>query len=174
MSSHNLRFRLILPSVLVFCSLAAFAGTDAIQPAPRFTAKTMTGETFTNDSVKGKVVLLQFWTTWCPYCRREQPVIEKINKEFAAKGLIILAVNVGESKKTVKKYLAGSPRSCRIVLNHDTNLAAIFAARKFPLYVLIDRNGNIAGEQRGSAGERSLRRLLSKADLGSLDSDDDE
>lgn len=51
---------------LALTALCAFAGSDDGEPAPRFRAKTLTGETFTNESVKGKVVLLQFWTTWCP------------------------------------------------------------------------------------------------------------
>jgi thiol-disulfide isomerase/thioredoxin len=134
-------------------------------PAPRFNAKTMTGESFNNQSVKGKVVLLEFWATWCPYCRAEQSLLDQIDHEFAGKGLITLAIDVGEEKKTVKKYLAENPRSCRIVLTSDTNLAAMFAAKSYPIYVVIDRDGNIAAEQRGAGGERSLRRMLRKAGL---------
>ena len=147
-------------------SVCAFAGSDDGEPAPRFHAKTLTGETFTNESVKGKVVLLQFWTTWCPYCRREQPLVDDIDHEFAGKGLVVLAIDVGESKKTVKKYLADHPRSCRIVLNEDTNLAAMYAANSYPIYVVIDRDGDIAATQRGASGERGLRHLLRLAGLG--------
>ena len=110
---------------------------------------------------------MQFWTTWCPYCRGEQSLVDDINSEFADKGLVVLAVDVGESKKTVKKYLAGHPRSCRVVLNEDTNLAAMYAANVYPIYVVIDRDGNLAGTQRGAAGERGLRRLLNRAGLES-------
>ncbi len=46
---------------------------DHSEPAPRFRAKTMDGEIITNDSMRGKVVLLQFWATWCPYCKRDMP-----------------------------------------------------------------------------------------------------
>jgi thiol-disulfide isomerase/thioredoxin len=140
-------------------------------PAPRFRAKTMTGENFNNESVKGKVVLLEFWTTWCPYCRREQETIDDIDKEFADKGLLVLAIDVGESKKTVKQYLEENPRSCRIVLMQDTNLAAMYAAKSYPIYVVIDRDGNIVGTQRGAAGERGLRAMLSRAGLESASSD---
>lgn len=157
----------ILSAALALTALAAFPGMAGDEPAPRFRAKTLTGETFTNDSVKGKVVLLQFWTTWCKFCRREQDLVDSINKEFADKGLVLLAVDVGESKKTVKKFLAENPRSVRIVLTEDTNLAAMYQATSFPLYVVIDREGNVAGTQRGAAGERALRRLLSQAGLDS-------
>jgi thiol-disulfide isomerase/thioredoxin len=116
--------------------------------------------------VKGKVTLVQFWTTWCQYCRRDQTAIDSIAKSFD-RDLIILAVNVGEPKRKVQQYLQQSPRSGSVVLLQDTNLAALFAARSFPFYVAFDRNVKIAGEQKGSAGEGSLRRLLRKAGLES-------
>lgn len=154
-------------AVLLFTlfAVSAFAGDDDSEPAPRFRAKTLTGETFNNESVKGKVVLLEFWTTWCQYCRDEEALVERVDKEFAGKGLIVLAIDVAESKKTVKKYLEQHPRACRIVLTEDTNLAAMYQANSYPIYVVIDRDGNIAGEQRGAAGERGLRRLLASAGI---------
>ena len=156
------RHHLTLAALVLVTSLV-FAVDEAGQPAPRFHAKTTAGETYTNATVKGKVVLLQFWTTWCPYCRREQPLIDSIDREFGGKGVVVLAINVAESKKKVKQYLQDSPRSCRIVLTEDTNLAAMYQANSYPIYVVIDRDGNIAGEQRGAGGERSLRRMLRKA-----------
>ena len=167
MVARNIISAKILSAVLALTLLATFPGWSDGERAPRFRAKTLTGETFTNDSVKGKVVLLQFWTTWCQVCRGEQAVVDEINKEFAPQGLLLLAVDVGESKKTVKKYLEEHPRSVRIVLNEDTNLAAMYAATAFPIYVAIDREGNIAGIQRGAGGKRALRYLLSRAGLES-------
>jgi thiol-disulfide isomerase/thioredoxin len=150
---------------LVFTAVCVFAGPVAKEPAPRFNAKTTTGEKFTNDSVKGKVVLLDFWTTWCPYCVEEAELVDKMNHEFADKGLIVLAINVGESKKKVKQFLDQHPRTSRIVLMEDTNLAAMYQATVYPIYVVIDRDGNIVGTQRGAAGEGPLRRLLARAGL---------
>ena len=144
---------------------SAFPADEDGAPAPRFHAKTTSGETFNNESIKGKVVLLEFWTTWCQYCHQEESLVEEVNKEFAGKGLVVLAIDVAESKKTVKKYLEQHPRSCRVVLTEDTNLAAMYQANVYPIYVVIDRDGNIAGEQRGAAGERALRRLLANAGI---------
>jgi thiol-disulfide isomerase/thioredoxin len=168
----SLRCALFLP--LLLAAACAFAGDDDNQAAPRFRARTMSGESFNTESVKGKVVLLEFWTTWCQYCHVEEPLVEAINKEFADKGLIVLAIDVAESKKTVKKYLEQHPRACRIVLTEDTNLAAMYQANVYPIYVVIDRAGNISGEQRGAGGERALRGLLASADMGSLDKPDED
>lgn len=145
------------------CALRA--DDDNREPAPGFRARTLDGESFTNESLKGKVVLLQFWATWCQYCRRDQSAVDAVIEDFAGKGLVVLAVNMGESKKKVKQYLYDSPRAGRIVLMEDTNLAALHAARSYPLYVLIDRDGNVAGMQRGAGGENALRRLLTEVGL---------
>jgi len=66
-------------------SASGFAADEDGSPAPRFRAKATSGESFNNESIKGKVVLLEFWTTWCQYCHDEEALIEEVNKEFAAK-----------------------------------------------------------------------------------------
>src|SRR5512133_1991386 len=91
--------------VLVLCLSALSAFSQDAQPAPRFNAKTLKGEKFTSESLRGKVVLLQFWTTWCPYCKHDEAMVERMEKLYGDKGLIILAVDVNESKKTVTNYL---------------------------------------------------------------------
>ena len=157
--------RALIAALSCFISATPLLAADTREPAPRFHAKTLEGETFNNDSLKGKVTLIQFWATWCKYCQSDEEAVNTITKEFADKGLVVLAVNAGESKKKVMKYLQDSPRACKIVLMGDTNLAAMFTATSYPLYVLIDRDGNVAGTQPGAAGENALYRLLWKAGL---------
>ncbi len=93
-------------------------------------------------------------------------MVDELGKEFAGKGLIVLAVDVAESKKTVKKYLDQNPRTSKVVMTEDTNLAAMYQANAYPIYVVIDRDGNIAGTQRGASGGRALLRLLRRAGIG--------
>lgn len=160
------RLLLLVTAVLLGMVASAWPQSDDSEPAPRFHAKTLTGETYDNASIKGKVVLLEFWTTWCTYCKGEEPFVDAVDHEFSDKGLIVLAVNVAESKKTVKQYLLEHPRNCRIVMTPDTNLAAMYQANSYPIYVVIDRDGNIAAEQRGAGGEKALRGLLRRAGVG--------
>ena len=150
-------------AALTVLSAANLFAIDTREPAPKFHAKSLDGEKFNNESVKGKAVLIEFWATWCPYCKRDQPAIDAILEEYEPQGLIVLAVDVRESRKKVQKYLETSPRACKVVLMDDINLTAMFAAKSFPFYVLIDPNGKIAGTHKGSAGEDGLRRLLRKA-----------
>ena len=135
------------------------------EAAPKFTAKTLDGEKLTNESLKGKVVLLQFWATWCRFCRQDQPAVDALVRELSAKGLVVVAVNAGESRGKVKQYLQESPRACKIVLAEDTNLLAKFAVTITPSYVVIDKDGNIAGIQGGAGVGEGLRQLLRKAGL---------
>jgi len=162
-----------LLSVLLL-PLCARAGDETGQPAPRFHAKTTTGEQFNNESIKGKVVLFEFWTTWCKYCEAEADLVDTIAAEFKNKDLIVLAVDVLEPDQKVKKYLVEHPRSVPIVLTKDTNLAAMYNAQSYPIYVLIDREGNIAAEQRGAGGEAALRRMLKRAGIEAKDESDSE
>lgn len=172
MAAPSLVLRPLLIAI-VLTSLIAFAADETGQPAPRFRAKTMTGEQFNNASIKGKVVLFEFWTTWCKYCEEEAELVDGIAKEFSDEGLIVLAVDVLEPDQKVKKYLVEHPRSVPIVLTKDTNLAAMYNAQSYPIYVVIDRDGNIAAEQRGAGGETSLRRLLKRAGIETKDEDSD-
>jgi thiol-disulfide isomerase/thioredoxin len=174
MQARTIHFRGALPCLLILTAACVIAGTKDKEPAPRFNATTTSGEKFTNDSIKGKIVLLEFWTTWCGYCADEAAFVDKIGHELAGKGLVLLAIDVGESKKTVKKYLEQHPGTCKIVFMEDTNLAAMYAATVYPIYVVIDRDGNIAGTQRGAGGEDALRRLIARAGLESADDSDSE
>ncbi len=167
MAAPTIVLRRLVPVALAIITLCAFAGDETGQPAPRFRAKTTAGDQFNNASVKGKIVLFEFWTTWCKFCEGEASLVDDIAKEFSDQGLIVLAVDVLEPDQKVKKYLAEHPRSVPIVLTKDTNLAAMYNAQSYPIYVLIDREGNIAAEQRGAAGETGLRRLLKRAGLES-------
>src|SRR3989440_9248274 len=170
--SRTLTLRVAISCTLFLACICALADPKDKEPAPRFNATTTTGEKFTNDSIKGKVVHLEFWTTWCGFCADEAAFVDKIGHELANKGLILLAINVGESKKTVKKYLEQHPRYCKIVMMEDTNLAAMYQANEYPIYVVIDRDGFIAGTQRGAGGEESLRRLIPPAGIQSQEGSD--
>ena len=139
------------------------------EPMPRFRARSVDGRTFDNESTKGKVILIQMWTTWCWYCRREQPAVDKLAREFADQGLIVLAVNAGEGKKKVLDYLSGNPREGNVILMQDTNLAAIFPAQTFAKYVLVARTGKIRAHQDGAGGIAALRGMLSTAGLHGKD-----
>jgi thiol-disulfide isomerase/thioredoxin len=133
--------------------------------APAFRVTSLAGENFDLAGLKGKTVLLDFWATWCGPCRKEMPTMEKIHQEFKAKGLVIVGLNVGEDRGTVEKFLKTAKVTYPIALTVDTDVTSAFEVTAYPTYVVIDREGNIAGYQVGSAGEAALRETLAKGGI---------
>jgi len=102
-------------------------------------------------SFRGRVVLLNFWTTWCSWCQRERPALEALHNQYQDQGLVVLAVNIGETAAQVKDYVAQHGLSFPHVLDPDTQVAAWFGVRGTPTNFLVDRSGNIVG---GGTGYR--------------------
>ncbi|MFZ0704900.1 MAG: TlpA disulfide reductase family protein [Candidatus Korobacteraceae bacterium] len=152
--------RLISLTFLLLCTAADIAAQGH---APQFSVQALDGGSITNSSLSGNVVLVQFWATWCGYCRRDQPAVEQLQRDFADNGLTVLAVDVGESPQAVRTYLQKNPRSCQIALDPDRAMAAQFGANAFPHYALLDRNGRIAGTLNGAGGEDGLRNLITRS-----------
>ncbi len=153
---HCLR---IVLTLLIFCEL-----TLADTPAPQFNLRSLDGQTFSNASLSGDIVLLEFWATWCGYCKKDQPAVDAIQAEYAGRGVVVVAVNVGEDESIVRQYLQKNPRSCAVALDESNAVASRFGMSGVPHYVVIDRNGNIVASRSGLAGQQGLRYMLSRAD----------
>jgi thiol-disulfide isomerase/thioredoxin len=111
---------------------------------------------------QGKVVLLDFWTSWCGPCKRESLILEKLHKEFRGKGLVVLGVNVGEDQETVDKAHLAYPS---LQLDADDEALKTLAVNAYPTLVLIDRAGKVAFYDIGAKSEASLRAALAKTGI---------
>lgn len=154
--------QLSLRILLILAILAEIASADT--PAPQFSLRSLDGQTFSNSSLSGNVVLLEFWATWCPYCRKDQPAVDAIQSEYASKGVVVVAVDVGEDESIVRQYLQKNPRSCSVALDESNAVASRFGMGGIPHYVVIDRNGNVVASRSGAIGEQGMRYMLSRAD----------
>jgi thiol-disulfide isomerase/thioredoxin len=131
--------------------------------APDFRGTTLEGAEVALADLKGKVVLLDFWASWCQPCRRELPGLEKLHHEFGDAGLAVVGINVGEDASAVKKFLGETPLSYPLVpLDESAELVAKLSVSSFPTIVLIDREGKIASYEVGARGEAALRADLEK------------
>jgi thiol-disulfide isomerase/thioredoxin len=111
---------------------------------------------------QGKVVLLDFWTSWCGPCKSQFPIIEKLQKEFRSQGLVVLGVNVGDDKETVDKaHLTYTS----LQLNADDEALKSLAINAYPTLVLIDRTGKVVLYDVGAKSEASLRAALAKTGI---------
>ncbi len=110
--------------------------------APDFTLTNMQGEKVSLSQLRGKVVILNFWATWCPPCREEMPSMEQLYRDFKEKGLILLAINVEENgEQAVSKFLQRTPYSFPILLDKDGIAQNAYGVFRFPESFIIDRDG---------------------------------
>jgi len=100
--------------------------------------------------LKGKVVLLNFWATWCPPCRLEIPSIAALGKALKGEAFEIAAVSVGEERKTVADFVAAEKLSFPVYLDRSGKLGAEFGARSIPTTYILDREGRIVAGYVGS------------------------
>src|SRR5207253_11277583 len=122
-------------------------GTDSPlvgQPAFAFSLDTLGGPRFNLADQKGKVVVLDFWATWCGPCMQSLPMIEEVVKEFADRDVRLFAVNMEEQPDQIKAVMERHKLNFPVVLDRDGAAAARYAVTAIPQTVLIDRDGKIA------------------------------
>ncbi|TNF52349.1 TlpA family protein disulfide reductase [bacterium] len=111
--------------------------------APAFSVKDLSDKRVSFSSYKGKPILLNFWATWCPYCREERAFLNTLHSEFKDRGLRIISVSTDRSADKVKSY--AKKISMDFVVLHDTDreAASRYGVYSLPVTFLIDKNGII-------------------------------
>ena len=103
-------------------------------------------------SFKDRVVILNFWTTWCHYCERERPALEALFQKYKRDGLVILAVNLGESEDQVSAYVARHGLSFPHLMDPGARAEEAFGIQATPTNYLVDRRGHLVA---GGMGYRN-------------------
>jgi thiol-disulfide isomerase/thioredoxin len=93
--------------------------------------------------LRGKVVLVNFWATWCPPCRAEMASIELLKEAFAGQPLEVLAVNYGESREKVAAFVKRTSLGLPVLLDSESRVAAAWGVKGLPMSFLIDARGRI-------------------------------
>jgi peroxiredoxin len=112
------------------------------------------------DDFKGKVIILHFWSGGCSSCRLEMPAMEKLYKQYGRKGLVILAVNVGQKKDVVKKWVKDLGISYPVLLDTDKKMADKYDVVDVPRTYLIERKGLIRYKILGTAPEEVIKKQV--------------
>ena len=111
------------------------------KPAPDFKLQTVYGLADGNLSAnKGKVVLLQFWATWCPACRASHDALSKVAKDWGPKGLQILAIST-EEKATIQKYLQAKKAGFSAQVDPEGKVSSQYDVPALPMMVVVDQKG---------------------------------
>jgi len=119
--------------------------------APDFSLKTLDGKTVRLSEFRGKkVVLVNFWATWCPPCRSEMPTMQQIYTEYKAKGLEILAINIErDSKEEILEFMKELRLTFPVLLDPDMKVTRTYRLIGLPVSMLIDRQGIIRSKTIG-------------------------
>lgn len=133
--------------------------------APELTANDMDGKPVSLAAYKGKTVLLDFWTTWCPPCRADAPSLDKLYAKYKDRDLAIVGFSVSEDRAVVAKFLKEHPHEFPIVLTSETELPVAYQIGTFPTYIVIGQDGTLIAAVEGDQGFSELRKLLKKAGL---------
>jgi peroxiredoxin len=123
----------------------------ASKKAPDFTLPTLEGDTVSLSDFQGKLVLINFWATRCPPCRKEMPYLEELFRE-GNENLVILCINVGESASKVKGFADENDLSFTILLDANRKVYNSYPKRRkvIPITYLIDEQGEISKSKMGS------------------------
>ena len=114
--------------------------------APDFTLKDLYGNSVSLQDLRGKVVFLNFWATWCPPCRLEMPTMEELHKEFGDQGLVILAINYRENPAEIKAFFEQHQLTFPALLDPEGKVLDLYKAWSLPTTYLINKNGEIVGK----------------------------
>ena len=140
------------------------------QQAANFTLKDMDDNSFSMNSYKGKVVLVNFWATWCPPCRHEMPSIQSLYERYKNKGFAVLAINEWEDGDKVFVYTGqlSTPPTFPILFDKKGKVADMFSVKGLPTTVLINKKGQVVYRAIGGRDfnhpevDKVIRSLLSE------------
>jgi thiol-disulfide isomerase/thioredoxin len=137
-------------AMLVLASLAgAPASAAAPQPAPEFRLDSLGGQPVNLAQLKGQVVMINFWATWCGPCRQEMPLLDKLYAKYKPMGFTLLGVNVEPDSTLAGPFLAKTPVSFPILFDTKSEVSKLYQIAGMPSTVIVDRKGNLRWVHRG-------------------------
>jgi peroxiredoxin len=129
-----------------------------------FTLAELGGKTWTLKEQRGKVVVLNFWATWCPPCRKEMPDLERLYQQFKDQGLVILAISDEDAGK-VKPFIAQQKVTYPILLDPGRKVNELFQIEGIPKTFVYDRNGKLVAQSIDMRTRRQFLEMLAQAGL---------
>lgn len=134
-------------------------GGDPAYPAPDFRLASLQGEHIGPPDFRGKVVLVEFWATWCSPCRVQARFLEQLHRELEGE-VQFLAIDVGEDEDTVREYAAETPFPYPVLLDPEDTLGPRYRIYGLPTVMIVDRQGAVSFLRTGISDLPTLRRAL--------------
>ncbi|MBI4891524.1 MAG: TlpA family protein disulfide reductase [Acidobacteria bacterium] len=136
----------------------------AVRQNADFTLPDLQGRQWNRKALQGKVVLVNFWATWCPPCREELPDLETVYRRFAAQGLVVLAIS-DEDTASIRNFLAERPVTFPVLLDPDQVARKAFLATSLPVSFLYSRDGRLAAQTYARPSMEELLEMLARAGI---------
>lgn len=152
--------RSLMVMMLAFLSVSCVSAQDS-SLAPDFKLEDTGGNTITLSAYKNKPVILFFWTTWCPHCRRELSILNDMHADFEKDGAVLLTIDVGESLPVVENFIRKQNLFFTVLLDRNSNTAHAYRVSGVPTYILVDREGKIHS-RKNYFPQKEYRDLISK------------
>lgn len=152
MSIHSLRRGLArsLAAVAVgSLMIGSPYATEVGKPAPEFQLPAAADKTIKLADYRGKVVLLDFWASWCGPCKQSFPWMNEMQSKYGAQGLVVLAVNVDQKREDAQKFLAEVPAKFTVVFDDKGATPKAYAVKTMPSSMLIGADGTVKEVHRG-------------------------
>jgi cytochrome c biogenesis protein CcmG/thiol:disulfide interchange protein DsbE len=111
--------------------------------SPDFTLESVSGAKIKLSDFRGKVVLLDFWATWCPPCRMSTPALIELNEAYKGKDLVIIGISLDEDKSQVKPFLKREGVKHTVVYGADSSIDQAYRIESIPSFFILDKNGVI-------------------------------
>ena len=155
------RILLLSLAVLAMMVSGVRAELPVLGKAPAWKLKDLQGKEVSSADFKGKVVVVDFWATWCPPCRAEIPGYIALQKKYADKGLVIIGISVDEDgAKAVAPFAKAKGINYPVLLFNDDVVAAFGGIEGIPTTFLIDQDGNIRDKKVGVADEADYEKRI--------------
>lgn len=142
------------------------AQNEAEVAKANFTLQDLHGNSYTLSALRGKVVLVNFWATWCPPCRVEMPALDAIYTRFKSQGLVILSIS-DEMPETVSSFLSRANYHPPVLIDSGDTVHKRFHVKGIPHTFVYDRSGKLVGQAIDERTERQFLALLAEAGLHS-------
>ncbi len=129
--------------------------------APRFTLVDLGGESRSLEDYLGRAVLINFWTTWCPYCVIEMPLMQDLHE--SGQDVVVLAINVKEKKEDVQAFISAEGYTFPVLLDERAQVNSRYQVRGFPTTFAVDGTGTITAIRVGAFDAAGLAALVESA-----------
>ena len=145
-TNRSLQVAAMAAAMLAFAWPAA--GTDGAAPAPAFSLPSREGKQVSLADLKGQVVMINFWASWCGPCRKEFPALDQIYAKYKPMGFTLVAINVESEKSDAEKFLSATPASFPILFDPDNAVSGKYGVSAMPTTILVDRQGRVRWQHR--------------------------